>query len=74
MGERDDGAGAFASSTCPGEVLEFKQDKGGLNLVANAHPPVTRARSSGPLGALLSSPALDVRLMTALHKCSKSRS
>ena len=29
--------------------------------------PVTRHRSSGPLGALLSSPALDVRLMTALQ-------
>ena len=26
-----------------------------------------RHRSSGPLGALLSSPALDVRLMTALQ-------
>jgi len=42
---------------------------------ANAHPPlgvraflpVARCRSSGPLGALLSSPALDVRLMTALQ-------
>jgi hypothetical protein len=29
--------------------------------------PVARSRSSGPLGALLSSPALDVRLMTALQ-------
>ena len=29
--------------------------------------PATRSRSSGPLGALLSSPALDVRLMTALQ-------
>jgi len=29
--------------------------------------PVTRYRSSGPLGALLSSPALDVRLPTALQ-------
>ena len=29
--------------------------------------PVTRYRSSGPLDALLSSPALDVRLMTALQ-------
>ena len=42
---------------------------------ANAHPPlgvrallpVARYRSSGPLGALLSSPALDVRLITALQ-------
>ena len=29
--------------------------------------PVARSRSSGPLGVLLSSPALDVRLMTALQ-------
>ena len=29
--------------------------------------PATRYRSSGPLGALLSSPALDVRSMTALQ-------
>ena len=29
--------------------------------------PATRSRSSGPLGALLSSSALDVRLMTALQ-------
>ena len=29
--------------------------------------PATRSRSSGPLGALLSSPALDVRLMIALQ-------
>ena len=29
--------------------------------------PVTRCQSSGPLGALLSSPALDVRLLTALQ-------
>ena len=29
--------------------------------------PATRCQSSGPLGALLSSPALDVRLMTALQ-------
>ena len=34
---------------------------------ARALLPVTRHRSSGPLGALLSSPALDVRLMTALQ-------
>ena len=44
---------------------------------ANAHPapsrgvrallPVARSRSSGPLGGLLSPPALDVRLMTALQ-------
>ena len=34
---------------------------------ARALLPVTRSRSSGPLGALLSSPALDVRLMTALQ-------
>jgi hypothetical protein len=29
--------------------------------------PATRCQSSGPLGALLSSPALDVRLITALQ-------
>ena len=29
--------------------------------------PATRSRSSGPLGALLSSPTLDVRLPTALQ-------
>ena len=29
--------------------------------------PATRCQSSGPLGALLSSPALDVRLLTALQ-------
>ena len=34
---------------------------------ARALLPATRSRSSGPLGALLSSPALDVRLMTALQ-------
>jgi len=34
---------------------------------ARALLPVTRSRSSGPLGALLSSPALDVRLITALQ-------
>ena len=34
---------------------------------ARALLPATRYRSSGPLGALLSSPALDVRLMTALQ-------
>ena len=34
---------------------------------ARALLPVTRSRSSGPLGALLSSPALDVRLLTALQ-------
>ena len=39
---------------------------------ARALLPATRSRASGPLGALLSSPALGVRLMTALHtKCSK---
>ena len=34
---------------------------------ARAFLPVTRSQSSGPLGALLSSPALDVRLITALQ-------
>ena len=34
---------------------------------ARALLPATRSRSSGPLGALLSSLALDVRLMTALQ-------
>jgi len=34
---------------------------------ARALLPATRCQSSGPLGALLSSPALDVRLMTALQ-------
>jgi hypothetical protein len=34
---------------------------------ARAFLPVTRCQSSGPLGALLRSPALDVRLMTALQ-------
>ena len=34
---------------------------------ARALLPATRYQSSGPLGALLSSPALDVRLMTALQ-------
>ena len=34
---------------------------------ARALLPATRSRSSGPLGALLSSPALDVRLLTALQ-------
>ena len=34
---------------------------------ARALLPVTRSRSSGLLGALLSSPALDVRLITALQ-------
>ena len=34
---------------------------------ARALLPATRHRSSGPLGALLSSPALDVRLPTALQ-------
>ena len=34
---------------------------------ARALLPATRYRSSGPLGALLSSPALDVRLLTALQ-------
>ena len=34
---------------------------------ARALLPVTRSRSSGPLEALLSSPALDVRLPTALQ-------
>ena len=34
---------------------------------ARALLPATRSRSSGPLGALLSSPALDVRLPTALQ-------
>ena len=34
---------------------------------ARALLPATRSRSSGPLGALLSSPALDVRLITALQ-------
>ena len=34
---------------------------------ARAILPATRSRSSGPLGALLSSPALDVRLITALQ-------
>ena len=34
---------------------------------ARALLPATRSRSSGPLGALLSSSALDVRLMTALQ-------
>ena len=34
---------------------------------ARAFLPVTRCQSSGPLGVLLSPPALDVRLMTALQ-------
>ena len=34
---------------------------------ARALLPATRSQSSGPLGALLSSPALDVLLMTALQ-------
>ena len=34
---------------------------------ARALLPATRCQSSGPLGALLSSPALDVRLLTALQ-------
>ena len=34
---------------------------------ARALLPATRCQSSGPLGALLSSPALDVRLPTALQ-------
>jgi len=34
---------------------------------ARALLPATRCQSSGPLGVLLSSPALDVRLMTALQ-------
>ena len=34
---------------------------------ARALLPATRCQSSGPLGALLSSPALDVRLITALQ-------
>ena len=34
---------------------------------ARALLPATRSQSSGPLGALLSSPALDVRLITALQ-------
>ena len=36
--------------------------EGGVQVLA-----VARSRSSGPLGALLSSPALDVRLLTALQ-------
>ena len=35
--------------------------------------PATRSRSSGPLGALLSSPALDVRLITALQVLQEKR-
>ena len=38
-----------------------------LPLGVRALQPVARSRSSGPLGALLSSPALDVRLITALQ-------
>ena len=34
---------------------------------ARALLPATRCQSFGPLGALLSSPALDVRLLTALQ-------
>jgi len=34
---------------------------------ARALLPATRSRSSGPLGVLLSPPALDVKLLTALH-------
>ena len=34
---------------------------------ARALLPATRCQSSGPLGALLSSPALGVRLLTALQ-------
>ena len=35
--------------------------------IKNTHSHVTRCRASGQLGALLSSPVLGVRLMTALQ-------
>ena len=50
---------------CPGSGI-----KGGVFFrpsISRALLPATRCQSSGPLGALLSSPALDVRLMTALQ-------
>ena len=41
--------------------------KSPLHPSCNHVVPTIKCRSSGPLGALLSSPALDVRLLTALQ-------
>ena len=67
---RGDAAGRDAADQGKDRLLERSQSHGGGSKKKNTHRallPATRCQSSGPLGALLSSPALGVRLPTALQ-------